>query len=267
MNNINLVTGYWNGRSDRSDTMYLQNFKNVLELNHNMTIFIPKEFKNFVLEHRNDKLDKTDIIIVELEDIKNKYFSKYYDKVESIRTTPEWYNSLQWLSGVPQGFSQWYNPIVMSKVIFMHESYKINKFNSDTYIWIDAGITQHVKKELVCDKSVQNMSNHIKYVLFQSYDYISNEIHGFDYNGFEKYTDIIPKWNCRATIFGCDKNYMDSFKDVYEYFLNDTLERGYLGTEESIFSLLSCVDSTKYNRYHTPNNGMPDMFLQNMKNE
>jgi len=269
MNNINLVTGYWNGRSDRSEKTYLNNFKNVLSLEHNMTIFIPKEYEAFVLNERRDMLDKTKIIFVELSDIKNNYFTKYWNLVENIRTNSDWIDSVSWLKKVPQGFSEWYNPIVMSKVFFIYDSYKINSFNSDTFIWIDAGITQHISNKLVCNRSIQNMSNHIKTVLFPSVNYTGTEIHGFDYSGFRKYTDIIPTWLCRATIFGCDKKYIEIFKNEYDYYLNDTLQRGYLGTEESIFNLLSCVNPIIYHRYHTTDSeiGMPDVFLDKMKNE
>jgi hypothetical protein len=267
MSNVNLVTGYWNGRSDRTEQKYLRNFKNVLLLNHNMTIFIPKEFEKFVLEHRNDKLDKTRIIITELENIKAEYFDTFWDKVQRIRTNPSWYNSTDWLKNVPQYFSEWYNPIVMSKVEFLYEAHQINEFDSDNYIWIDAGITQHISTDIVCDESVQKMSDYIETVLFPSVPYTGHEVHGFNYEGFKKYTDIIPTWLCRATIFGCSSEYVEMFKTDYDSYLNDTLERGYMGTEESIFGLLTCTNPSIYKRYHTIGSGMPDVFLHDMKNK
>jgi len=262
----NLVTGFWNIRIDRSESKYLENFRNVLSLQHNLTIFVPKVYEKFVLENRKNILKKTDIVILELEDIKNKYFTNYWDNLQKIRIDPQWYNSTNWLKGTPQYFSEWYNPIVMSKVFFLYEAYVKNKFNSNNYIWIDAGITQHIPKEVVCDESIKNMAKEIKKILFSSVDYIGSEVHGFHYDGYKKYTTLIPDWLCRATIFGCNSDYLEKFKNDYSYYLEDTLKRGYLGTEESIFSLLSCIDSEMYIRYHTTGASMPNIFLQNMKN-
>lgn len=265
---LNIVTGFWNFIPNRPEGMYLDNMKNILLLNHNITVFVPKKYEEFILEARCDKLDKTDIIITELDDIKNKYFYEYYNKVESIRTNSKWYNSLSWLKHVPQGFSNWYNPVVMSKVFLMYESYKRNTFNSDTFVWIDAGITRHISPQLISDDIFQNMSMYIKNVLFHSYNYTGGEVHGFNYDGFVKYTESTPPgFNCRGAIIGCDKNYMNSFKNEYSYYLNDTLDSGYLGTEESIFSLLSCVNPISYDRIHTPNSPLQNTFLEKMKTQ
>lgn len=265
MNNINIVTGFWNIRSDRSESMYLDNFKNVLSLSHNITVFIPKEYEELVKECRKEFLNKTDIVIIELEDIKNKYFKNYWDKLQSIRTNPVWYTSCNWLTRTPQSFSEWYNPIVMSKVFFIHDAYKRNKFDSDKFIWIDAGITQHISKENVNDTSLTGMGNLINKILFPSVGYTSmDEVHGFNYSGYKKYTNIIPNWLCRATIFGCHKDYVEKFQAEYSYYLNDTLDMGYLGTEESIFSLLTCINPEIYNRFHTEYAQMPDEFLKKM---
>jgi len=267
MNNTNLVTGYWHIRQDRDESVYLENFKNVLSLAQNMTVFVPKQYQSFVYEQRVHILNRTDVIIVELDDLKNKYFTKYWDTLQKIRTSKNWYNLTNWLPKTPQAFSEWYNPIVMSKVFFVYESYKLNTFGSDKYIWIDAGITQHISKDIVNDENINGMSNNIKRVLFSSINYTGTEVHGFDYTGYQKYTHIIPNWLCRATIFGCNKTAIEKFRSDYDYYLADTLERGYLGTEESIFSLLTCVDAYFYVRYHTDKASMPDVFLERMKYE
>lgn len=264
--NINLVTGFWYGRGDRSEQKYLDNFKNVLNLNFNMTVFVPKVYEDLVKKHRSNLSSKTEIILTELDDIKTKYISNHWSSIQKIRTNPEWYNSTPWLKTVPQSFSEWYNPIVMSKVYFMYKSYELDTFNSNTFIWIDAGITQHIPLDVVCDLSIKNMASQIKYVTFNSVPYKNPEVHGFDYKGFKKYTDIIPSWLCRATIFGCHKDYIETFKNNYDYYLGDSLKLGYMGTEESIFNLLTCVNPDIYTRYHTEDTSMPDLFLEHMKN-
>jgi hypothetical protein len=270
MNNLTIVTAFWNIRSDRSEDTYLNNLKNLLSIDHNMVIFIPNKYREFVEKFRHPFLDKTEIVITELDEIKNKYFSDYWDLLQSIRTNPNWYNSTHWLKFNPQYFSEWYNPIVMSKVFFLEYSYRNNKFNSNKFIWIDAGITQHISSNLVCDLTLTNMSSIINSVLFTSIHYISTainpEIHGFDYRGYKKYTDVIPNWLCRATIFGVSSDYIDTFTNDYKFYLKDTLTEGYLGTEESIFTLLSCLSPNTYQRIHMDNTSMPDLHLKHIMN-
>ena len=266
MINTNLVTGFWNIRPDRDESVYLDSFKNVLSIPHNISVFIPKVYEPFVLEARQGLLEKTDINIVELEHIKDIYFTKYWHRVEKIRTDPEWINSTNWLKKTPQCFSEWYNPIVMSKVFFVEDAHNKNIFDSETYIWIDAGITQHIPKEFVCEDSINNFSDHIKTAAFTAFEYKDHpEVHGFKYEGFVKYTQSIPNFVCRATIFGFNKNYVSQFVMEYRDLLYDTLSRGYLGTEESIFTLMAAINFGHYNLYNLGAESMPVTFLQNMK--
>jgi hypothetical protein len=231
-----------------------------------MVIFSPEKYYDFILEHRAHVLENTQIIKTELEDIKNNYFYRYWDSMQKIRTDINWINSKEWIKQVPQCFSQWYNPIVMSKVFFIQHAHKENFFNTDKFIWIDAGITQHIPTDFINESSIINMAKKIESVLFTSFDYIGDEIHGFKYDGYKKYTDITPDWLCRATIFGSHANCLDTFVSDYEFLLADTLNRGYMGTEESIYTLLTCINPKFYVRYHTKNESMPKSFLNYMKN-
>lgn len=264
MKDLTIVTGFWHIRKDRSEDMYLKNFENILELRQNMVIFIPKQYEEFVSQKRRDLIEFTKVIIVELDDIKNIYFKEYWDKLQTIRLNPNWYNKMAWLKNSPQCFSEWYNPIVMSKVFFIEEASKQNTFDTKKFIWIDAGMTQHIPKELVNDTNIDTASTYLEKVFFTSIPYESWEIHGFTFDGYKKYVDLIPNWLCRATIFGCDIKYINKFVKDYQYYLNDTLDGGYLGTEESIFTLLTCVDDTIYTRYHMPNSSMPDKFFKDI---
>jgi len=265
MENINIVTGYWHVRQDRDPENYLSNFKNILRIPCNMTIFVPKIYRDLVVSCRKSFIEKTDVIVLELEEIRSKYFSEYWDRLQAIRTTPAWFNSTHWLKTVPQSFSEWYNPVVMSKVFFIETAHTKNLFKSDTYVWVDAGITQHIPKELVCLQSITSMAGITKSILFTAFEYINaEEVHGFKYEGYRKYTNVVPNWVCRATIFSCKKQYINTFLKEYRYYLKDTLDRGYLGTEESIFTLLSAVNPALYRTRNTGRSSMPVDFLDNL---
>jgi hypothetical protein len=69
------------------------------------------------------------------------------------------------------------------------------------------------------------------------------EIHGFEWEALNKFADNnIVEWICRGGLFGGKKEVISDANSYYWHTLNDTLSAGYMGTEESIFSILA----TKY---------------------
>ena len=130
-----IVTGLWNlGRSDlkdfsRSFEHYLESFENLLKLDFNMCVFIPAELENFVTERRSPH--NTKIYIKELTDIEKTVPN--FDKIQKIRTNKGWLSQASWLEISPQAKLKYYNPVVMSKFMFVDESCKDNPFNTDYF--------------------------------------------------------------------------------------------------------------------------------------
>jgi len=149
-NNINdvvtLVTGLWDiGRGDlqegwsRSFQYYLEKFEQLLQVNENIIIFGDEELEQFVFKHR--RLENTQFIRRDLSWFKD---NEFYSKIQSIRTNPEWFNQVGWLSDSTQSKLEMYNPLVMSKVFLLHDAKLLDKFNSEYMFWVDAGITNTI---------------------------------------------------------------------------------------------------------------------------
>ena len=69
------------------------------------------------------------------------------------------------------------------------------------------------------------------------------EIHGFEEAAFRKYIGVDKKTNKivrvgRGGIFGGTKEYLEVTAEVFMLALEETLNAGYMGTEENIFSIL-----------------------------
>ena len=132
-NKITLVTGLWDlGRSNlsngwaRSFDHYLEKFKQLLQVDNNLIIFGDENLKKIVDEHRNP--DKTQFIIKNLDWFKN---NDYFDLIQTIRNSPEWFEQAPWLKESTQSKLEWYNPKVMSKMFLLHDAKILDNFDSD----------------------------------------------------------------------------------------------------------------------------------------
>ena len=86
------------------------------------------------------------------------------NKIQSIRTNPDWYNQVGWLAESTQAKLEMYNPIVMSKMFLLHDAVILDKFDSQKLFWLDAGIANTVNMgyfthDKVLDKLPQLVKN------------------------------------------------------------------------------------------------------------
>ena len=170
-NNLTIVTGLWNiNRPSREFSHYIENFKKFLDIPENLFIYIPKEYEYLVWEKRTPH--NTYVKIYELDDIKNMY-SPFWEKTQKIRTNPSWYNKTGengWLSSSPQALSEWYNPIVQSKMFLLNDVTIWNPFNTEYFVWLDAGITNTVYDKYFTDnRCFDNIIPYLDNFLFLSY--------------------------------------------------------------------------------------------------
>lgn len=268
MNNITIVTGLWNiNRKDRSFESYMYNFKKLLEIEQNLYIYIPKDLEYIVWENR--KSDNTIVKILELEDIKNNYYSPFWDNTQKIRNSPKWKNQAGWLKESPQSCNEWYNAIVQSKMFMLHDVKILDPFNTDYFMWVDAGLTNTVNSDYLKDnKFWNNVHKYIDSFLFLSFPYnASNEIHGFEYSKMNELSGEKVRYVCRGGMFGGHKSILSTVNEDYYNMLSRTLSEGYMGTEESIFTIMSYIDPELYRRYSLDENGFVFKFVENVIKE
>ena len=263
--NLTVVTGLWNiNRPGRDFSHYIEHFKNLLDTPANMFIYIPKEYEHLVWEKRSR--ENTSVKLYELEDIRNMY-APFWNKTQEIRTNPSWYNQTGeggWLSNSPQASLEWYNPIVQSKMFLLNDVTIWNPFNTEYFIWIDAGITNTVGKSYFSDhRALDKIVPYLDTFLFLSYPYEANtEIHGFDFNAMNRFAGKKVEYVCRGGLFGGRKEIINQANGLYYSMLDKTLGGGFMGTEESVFTLMSYVEPEKYRRYSLDGNGLVVKFVQ-----
>ena len=267
---ITLVTGLWDiGRSNldegwsRSYQHYLDKFEELLKVDSNLIIFGDKELKDFVFQRRTE--NNTQFILRDLSWFKN---NEYYSKIQSIRTNPNWFNQVGWLGGSTQSKLEMYNPLVMSKIFLLNDAKILDKFNSDKLFWIDAGLTNTVHSGYFThDKVLEKINVLTDKFLFVCFPYnAETEVHGFNYEEMKRLTNSSPDIVARGGFFGGDKDSISQMNSLYYGMLIDTLNRGFMGTEESLFTILTYQYPTLIDYCEIGSDGLMYQFFEDVKN-
>jgi len=269
--NITLVTGLWDlGRSNLSEGWsrtfghYLDKFEQLLKVESNIIIYGDSELENFVKKFRND--NNTQFILRNLDWFKN---NEYYELIQNIRTNPNWQNQVGWLSESTQAKLEMYNPLVMSKMFLLHDAKILDKFDSKFMFWVDAGLTNTVHPGYFThDKVLDKLTKYITKFSFICFPYDANtEIHGFEYSKMNSIVDNEINKVARAGFFGGPKDSLPNINSIYYNLLVSTLRQGYMGTEESIFTLMCYKHSDLINYFEIESNGLLSKFFEDLKND
>ena len=271
MTKLTLVTGLWNIKRDqlnqgwsRSFDHYLQKLEELLKIETNLIIFGEEEIREFVESRRGS--ENTQFIVRSTEWFKN---TVPYDKIQEIRNNPDWYNQSGWLKDSTQGSLDMYNPLVMSKVFLLNDAKIMDKFNSTHLFWIDAGISNTVHHGYFTHDKIQDklpkIFNKFGFIAFP-YD-ANSEIHGFSYPKINEYAKNDVKLVCRGGLFGGRKDAIGDINGLYYDLLHTTINDGYMGTEESLFSILMYRHPDLIEYTEIEYNGLISKFCEDLKND
>ena len=271
MNNITLVTGIWDiGRSSLSEGWarpfqhYLDKFESLLKVEENLIVFGEASLRDFVFQRRSEK--NTQFIERPLS-----WFidNEFYPLIQQIRNREDWKNLSGWLKDSTQARLENYNPLVMSKVFLLHDAKIMDKFDSEYMFWIDGGLTNTVHPGYFThDKVLDKLTKYISKFSFICFPYdAEREIHGFEYNKLNELAGAKVNKVARGGFFGGPKSTIPSINSIYYGLLKSTLEEGYMGTEESIFSIMCYKHSDLINYFKIEYNGLIGKFFEDLKND
>ena len=271
MNNITLVTGIWDiGRSSLSEGWarpfqhYLDKFESLLKVEENLIVFGEASLRDFVFQRRSEK--NTQFIERPLSWFIN---NEFYPLIQQIRNREDWKNLSGWLKDSTQARLENYNPLVMSKVFLLHDAKIMDRFDSEYMFWIDGGLTNTVHPGYFThDKVLDKLTKYISKFSFICFPYdAEREIHGFEYNKLNELAGAKVNKVARGGFFGGPKSTIPSINSIYYGLLKSTLEEGYMGTEESIFSIMCYKHSDLINYFKIEYNGLIGKFFEDLKND
>ena len=271
MNKITFVTGLWdikrgqlNEGWSRSFDHYLNKLSELLQIDCNLIIFGEEEIRDFVEQKRDSS--NTQFILRSKE-----WFQQTvpFNKIQELRTNPNWFNQSSWLKDSTQGSLEWYNPLVMSKIFLLNDARILDKFDSTHLFWIDAGITNTIHPGYFThDKIHEKLPKLFNKFGFVAFPYeANNEIHGFSYPKINEYAKSDVKLVCRGGLFGGKKSVISDVNGLYYDMLFSTINDGYMGTEESIFSILMYRHPDIFEYCEIEGNGLISKFCEDLKND
>lgn len=269
--NITLVTGLWDiGRSElkegwsRSFEHYKEKLDKLLDINVNLIIYGDSELEKFVFKKRKKEntlfVHRTTDFFVQNE---------FYDKIQKIRKSPEWYNLAPWLKDSTQSSLEMYNPLVMSKMFLLNDARIMDPFDSEYMFWIDGGISNTVHiGYFTHDKVLNKIQKYINKFSFVCFPYdANNEVHGFEYNRLNQYAEKKVKKVARGGFFGGPKDSIADINGIYYGLLSSSLSEGFMGTEESLFSIMVYKYPELINYFEIEENGLLSKFFEDLKND
>lgn len=270
---ITLVTGIWDlNRGEAADGWkrsfdhYLNNFVQLLEelKNYNLIIFIDPQLESLVWQHRDKS--NTKIYHHPKEKFSGDFFP-FFDQIQQIRTNPDWYNQVSWLQNSTQASLEYYNPMVMSKVFLLHNAKCYDPFNSEYFYWIDGGIANTLSLGYFHNQTViDNLLEVSDKFLFLCFPYqTSSEIHGFQIDAMNKYSNDNVNRVARGGFFGGNKNTISDANNLYYNLLDRSLHDGYMGTEESIFTIMTYLDPYTYHFEWINGDGLIYTFFEKLQ--
>jgi hypothetical protein len=270
ISSITLVTGLWDikrdelteGWSRSFESHYLKKFEELLRVNNNLIIFGDEELEKFVWERRSSK--NTQFIYRDLNWFKNEFF----DKIQEIRKDENWFNQVGWLKDSTQANLEMYNPLVMSKMFLLHDAKILDRFDSEFLFWIDAGLTNTVHYGYFThDYVLNNLPKYISKFSFICFPYeTTTEIHGFNIDKMNSISGDRVNKVARGGFFGGPKETISNINSIYYGLMSSTLSEGYMGTEESIFTIMTYKHSDLINYFEIDGNGLMGKFFEDLKN-
>lgn len=248
----------------RSFEHYKECFSRLLKLNEfPMIIYCEKSLEEFIWKYRSK--ENTSLIFQTINDLKDFPF---YNEIQNIRNSQQWINQAGWLSESTQARLELYNPLVMKKQFFLNDATHYNTFNTNYFLWVDAGLANTVNLEQYFDNNFERrIKKELNKMLYLCFPYDGTvEVHGFPKDKLNDYCGTNSEWVARGGVFGGSKHVINQINEIYYNLLHDTLKNGYMGTEESIFTIITYKHKDKCNLKMIESNGLVYKFFEDLCN-
>lgn len=243
---ITLVTAFVDlERHDRNFDHYLNGVSHILKTRHPIIVYCPEKYFDKVRQLRG-----SNHLILKKFDIDDIEASGYFDQIQQIINKDEWVNQSEWMKDSVIK-SKHYIALTLLKQRLLEHSLQ---YNSSTYhYWIDSGLYNSYGITEPIDTFYFTKIPKDKFFITSFPYYTDSEIHGYNIDGMTRSAGYKPKYVCRASIFGGTKNQIKKITQLYNEELKWSLDNRYIGTEESIYTVLSMKHKQEFTVFEMPN--------------
>lgn len=234
--------GYWNNQFRRTYDDYMTCFSNILSLDNNVVIYIDEKDFEAVKNIRkkiDPNLNNTVINIRKFTEL--EAYKTFYLKCKEVMGSPFFLQNRP-ESHTPEMNSPEYNIINFNKVSFLEESIINNKFNSEYFMWIDAGFNHHNFPKQYC---------FTKYPNPEKIDILKdNKIHFLALSdSIELSSYLDPRASIAGSLFAAKKETLMIFKKLCFETIEEFLNAGVINDDQAIYSYVYKKNPQLFNFY------------------
>lgn len=221
---------------------YMMWMRNLLLFDSKMIIYTEQKFESFIKEQRSivdPNLEKTIIVIDFIENLDS--YKLFYDRVSTLMNQDQFKSKIHF--NVPEMTQSLYNIIIFNKPYFIKKSIQEKHFDSDMYIWCDAGVLRDdnpvIKKGFPnADKINQNYNDKITF--FSHHENFSIPDRPFHLLSQFRYIH-------GGCFFVPNNKVLDNFINHFVKLIFHYLDDGYVGSEEKYLDFCFLDDKERYN--------------------
>lgn len=248
----------------RDPDHYRRHLPAVLAIDLPMVVYTDTAHEALVRKLRGDK--PTRVLVLDPGQLAEH---ELYKPVQRIRQDATWCSQAEWLPGSPQAALPAYNPVVMTKPLWLYEQAQQNPFSSTHLYWIDAGLGHTVPAELLQAASFIRLAQQHQRFLLLCYPHDpQREVHGFDAAALARLAGVERTcWVARGGFFGGAAAYVGQMAARYSHHLEQTLEQGLMGTEESVLTLQSYAEDELFDLQFIGADGLVGPFFDQLNRQ
>jgi hypothetical protein len=232
-------------RHDRNFEHYIDGISHILHTRHPIIVHCPEKYFDRIKEIRG-----SNYLVLKKFDIDDIESTDYFNRIQEIISGESWYTQSEWMkTSVIR--SRYYIAMTLLKQKLLNDSISYN--NSSYYYWIDSGLYNSYSINESINNFYFTKIPKDKFFMTSFPYHTDTEIHGYDIEGMTKTATYKPEYVCRASIFGGTKKQIEKLTPLYDEEIEWALNNGYIGTEESIYTILSIKYKDKFTRFEMYN--------------
>ena len=227
---------------DLSYGMYLSWMKSLLMYDMPMVIYTDEILYEEIKRNRmvcDPNLEKTIFEIKTLDELTAHQI--YHQKVNDLMTSDEFKLKIQF--NVPEMTRPLYNIVIFNKIFYIKESIEKKHFDSDFYIWADAGVLRDGNDTPISNwPNLEKINNGYsdKITFFNHQDVVS--VSDYHFHLMSQYRYIHG-----GCFFVPNNGTIDEFINDFLNYIDLFLEQGFVGSEEKYYDFCYSLKPHNYN--------------------
>lgn len=233
-------------RHDRNfEEHYLKGITKLLQSRHPIILFGEPQYEQRIRDIRGNRA--LTFIPYTKTDLEKESF---FEPIQNIITKDEWINQAEWMK-TSVICSPHYIPLTLMKQSFLEKA--TNYTNSSYFYWVDSGMFSSYNVPNIIDNYYFTKIPKDNFFLTSFPYYTDTEVHGYNINKMTQACNEKPNYVCRATLFGGTKEQIKNISKLFYEEVNQSIDNGAIGAEESIYTIMSYKYKNVFNRFQMEN--------------